>query len=202
MDCGRQWGFRDPWSIRLGNRSGRDAFATNGRAALRDESGCSTRKALPTALRSGWAAALSSRSVDIIAAGPSGVNKHAIHDNVCIVSGRWFFLQVGRRLRRCAWVLLRGADIGAAGHLLGSSQDTRHDLSLSSVFFAFSSSADLPWSTLRLSRICRFPLCAPQQINWLRRSLAVAVEWRTLKAVSETSLLTPLVGPLRSNFTC
>ena len=89
---------------------------------------------LPTALRSGWATALSSRSVDINAAGPSGVNKHAIHDNVCIVSGRWFFLQVGRRLRRCAWVLLRGADIGAAGHLLGSSQDTRHDLALSSVF--------------------------------------------------------------------
>ena len=99
------------------------------------ESGCSHRKALPTALRSGWAAALSSRSVDIIAAGPSGVNKHAVHDYVCIVCGRWlFFLQVGRRLRRCAWVLLRGADIGAAGHLLGSSQDARHDLALSSVF--------------------------------------------------------------------
>ena len=59
-----------------------DAFVTNGRAALRGESGCSPRKALPTALRSGWAAALSSRSVDIIAAGPSGVNKHAIHDYV------------------------------------------------------------------------------------------------------------------------
>ena len=64
-------------------------------------------------------------------------------------------------------------------------------------FFAFSSSADLPWSTRRLSRICRFPLYAPQQINWFRRS-----EWRTLNAVSETSLLAPLVGPLRSNFTC
>ena len=110
-----------------------DAFATNGRAALRGESGCSPRKALPTALRSGWAAALSSRSVDIIAAGPSGVNKHAIHDYVRIVCGRLFFLQVGRRLRRCAWVLLRGADIGAAGHLLGSSQDTRHKLAVSRV---------------------------------------------------------------------
>ena len=151
------------------------------------ESGCSPQKALPTALRSGWAAALSSRSVDIIAAGPSGVNKHAIHNYACIVCGR---------LRRCAWVLLRGADIGAAGHLLGSSQDTRHDLALSS------SSADLPWSTLRLSRICRFPLCAPQQINWFRRWWAIAVQWRTLKAVSETSLLTPLVGQLRSTFTC
>ena len=67
-----------------------DAFATNGRAALREESGCFRRKALPKALCSGWAAALSSRSVDIIAAGPSGVNKHAIHDYVCIVCGRWF----------------------------------------------------------------------------------------------------------------
>ena len=50
------------------------------------ESGCSPRKALP----SGWAAALATRSVDIIAAGPSGVNKHAIHDYVCTVCGRWF----------------------------------------------------------------------------------------------------------------
>ena len=100
---------------------------------FRGESGCSPRKALPTALRSGWAAALSSRSVDIIAAGPSGVNKHAIHDYVRIVCGRLFFLQVGRRLRRCAWVLLRGADICAAGHLLGSSQDTRHKLAVSRV---------------------------------------------------------------------
>ena len=40
---------------------------------------------------------------------------------------------LGRRLRRCAWVLLRGADICAAGHLLGSSQDTRHKLAVSSV---------------------------------------------------------------------
>ena len=54
---------------------------------------------------------------------------------MCAVSaGDGFFLQVGRRLRRCAWVLLRDADIGAAGHLLGSSQDTRHSLALSSVF--------------------------------------------------------------------
>ena len=114
-----------------------DAFATNGRAALRGESGCSPRKALPTALRSGLAAALSSRSVEIIAAGPSGVNKHAIHDYVCVICGRWFFLHEERRLRGCAWVLLRGADIGAAGHLLGSSQDTRHDLALSSVLWRF-----------------------------------------------------------------
>ena len=129
--------------------------------------------------------------------------KQACKTRFCVHCLReMFFLQGGRRLRRCAWVLLRcawvllrGAEIGAAGHLLGSSQDTRHDL-------AFSSSADLLWSTLRFSRICGFPLCAPQQINWFRRSWAVAVEWRTLNAVSETSLLTPLVGPLRSNFTC
>ena len=133
-----------------------EVLAASQAVPSRGENGRSPRRAQPTALRSGWAAALSSRSVDII----------------------------------------------AAGHQLRSSQDTRHDLALSSVFLALSSSADLPWSALRLSRICRFPVCAPQQINWLRRLWAVAVEWRTLKAVSETSLLRPLVGPLRSNFTC
>ena len=73
-----------------------DAFATNGRAALRVESGCSPRKALPTALRSGCAAALSSSSVGIIAAGPSGVNKHAIHDYVCIAGDGFFSRWDGR----------------------------------------------------------------------------------------------------------
>ena len=60
-----------------------DAFATNGRVALRGEW---LLPALPTALRSGWASALSSRSLGIIAAGPSGVNKHAIHDYMCALS--------------------------------------------------------------------------------------------------------------------
>ena len=78
-----------------------EVLAASRAVPSREENGRSPRRALPTALRSGGAAALSSRSVDIIAAGPSGVNKHAIHDNVCIVSGRWFFLQVRRRLRRC-----------------------------------------------------------------------------------------------------
>ena len=71
-----------------------------------------------------------------------------------------FFVSRWTGLRRCAWVLLRGADIGAAAHLLVSSQDTRHDIAISSVFFErFLLSADLPWSTLRLSRICCLPLC-------------------------------------------
>ena len=68
-----------------------DAFVTNGGLLFGGEWLLHVRKALPTALRSGWAAALSSRSVDIIAAGPSGVNKHAIHDYVRIVCGRLFF---------------------------------------------------------------------------------------------------------------
>ena len=54
--------------------------------------------------------------------------------SVHCLRGRFFFSMGGRRPRRCAWMLLRGADTGAAGHLSGSSQDTRRDLALSSVF--------------------------------------------------------------------
>ena len=49
--------------------------------------------------------------------------------NLRFVCGRGFFFS--------RWEGGCGADISAAGHLLGSSQDTRHDLALSSVFFFF-----------------------------------------------------------------
>ena len=170
-----------------------------------ERAGCSSggewllpRKALPTALRSGWAAALSSRSVDIIAAGPSGVTSMQYTIMCALSAGDGFFSRwdggCGAALGCCCAARTSVLQVTCWG-----ARKTHAMISpfRPFFFFAFSSSADLPWSTLRLSRICRFPLYAPQQITWFRRS-----EWRTLNAVSETSLLTPLVGPLRSNFTC
>ena len=61
--------------------------------------------------------------------------------------------RAGLRWGWAAALSSRSECIIAAGHLSGNSQDTRHKLALSSVFLAFSSSADLLWSTLRLSQL-------------------------------------------------
>ena len=62
--------------------------------------------------------------------------------------------RLGLRWGWAAALSSRSECIIAAGHLSGNSQDTRHKLALSSVFFlAFSSSADFLWSTLRLSQL-------------------------------------------------
>ena len=82
--------------------------------------------------RAAAVAACCAGSADIVAAGPSGVNKHAIHDYVCLVCGKWF--------RSSRWDGGCGARVGllrqraARTSLLEvllvftSFQDTRHDL--------------------------------------------------------------------------
>ena len=57
------------------------------------------------------------------------------------------------RLPRLHGAARRWAPFTVEGQFWGSLQDTRHKLALSSVFLAFSSSADLLWSTLRLSQL-------------------------------------------------
>ena len=70
-------------------------------------------------------------SADIVAAGPSGVNKHAIHDYVCLVCGKWFRssrwdggcgARVGLLRQRAAWTSLLEVLL-----VFTSLQDTRHD---------------------------------------------------------------------------
>ena len=70
---------------------------------------------LPPEGTAGGCRALRRRSADIVAAGPSGVKKHAIHDYVCLVCGKWFRSSrwdggCGARVRllrqRAAWTSL------------------------------------------------------------------------------------------------
>ena len=86
-------------------------------------------------------AACCAGSADIVAAGPSGVNKHAIHDYVCLVCGKWFRssrwdggcgARVGLLRQRAAWTSLLEVLL-----VFTSFQDTRHDLPFSSAFLEF-----------------------------------------------------------------
>ena len=115
--------------LRWGSLGYYDAFATNGRAALREESGCFPGRHRPGLLRRRRAAWTSLLQVRVV--------KTSTHDTImCVLSAEdgCFVSRVGQRLRRCAW----GCCCAARTSVLQvtywrSSQDTRHKIAVSLV---------------------------------------------------------------------
>ena len=114
-------------------------------------------------------AACCAGSADIVAAGPSGVNKHAIHDYVCLVCGKWF--------RSSRWDGGCGARVGllrqraARTSLLEvllvftSFQDTRHDLVRFFGVFLFCRSPCCVVSSVMSPKQQRFCFFAPPLVG-------------------------------------
>ena len=101
---------------------------------------------LPPEGTAGGCRALRRRSADIVAAGPSGVNKHAIHDYMCVLSAG---SGSGPRGGTAAVALGFGccASEQRGHHCWRSywcSQAFKIHATISSAFLEFSSSVDLP----------------------------------------------------------
>ena len=125
---------------------------------------------LPPEGTAGGCRALRRRSADIVAAGPSGVNKHAKHDYVVLSAGSG---SVPRRWHRRLWLLGLGCFASDAARtsllevllVFTSFQDTRHDLVRFFGVFLFCRSPCCVVSSVLSPEQRRFCLFAPPLVG-------------------------------------